>query len=209
MSDYPSRLYLTTAVLSKAAGPVARDAHQMRCMIGHLTGADHGAHEGDGERSLWCQPTPGVVIVQTRDTPVDWALAPGLATTTAHARVRTDYVIGDHVTMMLVAETDKTKNDRAPGERAILRRYRVPRTEPEIRDWVTERLGDAVSIVSLDIESMEPIRAAKKTGRFGVNRTAIHATGRVIDPVALVRHIEVGVGRGKAYGCGLLMVTAA
>lgn len=209
MSDVSSVLFLTTAVLSKAADPIVRDAHQMRCMIGHLTGADHDAHEGDGERALWCQPTPEVVIVQTRGAPVNWAMAPGLTTKTAHASVRTDYMIGDHVTMMLVAETDKTKNERAPGERAILRRYRAPRTEPEIRRWVTERIGDAVDIVNLNIESMDPIRAAKKTGRFGVGRTAIHATGRVTDPTALARHIEVGVGRGKAYGCGLLMVTAA
>ena len=39
-----------------------------------------------------------------------------------------------------------------------------------------------------------------------IGTTDLRGTGTVTDPAALVHALREGIGKGKAYGCGMLLI---
>ena len=87
----------------------------------------------------------------------------------------------------------------------------VPRTSPkDAADWLVSRAQNlGFSVVSVDIGAPNHHTFVKRDGNK-VSLSTVEFTGRlrVTDRDALLRTLVVGIGRGKAYGCGLLTLSA-
>jgi CRISPR system Cascade subunit CasE len=75
----------------------------------------------------------------------------------------------------------------------------------QISDWVTGRLGIAFD----DITVFTHDRTVVTSGKSPLQLDAIDGYAIVTDPAALEAFLREGVGRAKAYGCGLLTVARA
>lgn len=86
------------------------------------------------------------------------------------------------------------------------RSRRQPLPETEWENWLRRKLGDALNIHKVRADLLKPAIAYKHTDRIVHHR--VHFTGQatIKNHDTLASLIEHGVGRGKAYGCGLLLV---
>lgn len=158
----------------------------------------HGMVRGavpDGERYLWAQPLPSLVVVQA-DRQVrlpgtsEWASWP-VSTPAA----------GESVRLSLIASP--TRVITAGG-----RKRRVLLPEGEWPDWLRRKLGDAVAL-----DHVEAARLGGRHGRRGgagvtIGLAQFDATGTVTDSQALAALQHSGVGPHKGYGSGLLIVSS-
>lgn len=91
----------------------------------------------------------------------------------------------------------------------------VPLRGPAAEDWWI-RQADTAGLKPLTLHS-QPLDAARgvredRTGskqRIRHARTRFDGTAAIIDPGLLRTKITLGIGRGKAYGCGLLSIAPA
>jgi CRISPR system Cascade subunit CasE len=85
-----------------------------------------------------------------------------------------------------------------------VRRLRSGGTAPveDIDEWVAEKLNGAIR----DVTILNHLRSIVDSGRSSLQVDLIDGAGSVTDQHALSELIHGGVGRGKAYGCGLLLV---
>lgn len=74
----------------------------------------------------------------------------------------------------------------------------------EITEWVAAKVAPALG----DIEIMSHRRDKTRSGRHQIAIDTIDGVATVTDPNALCRLRLTGVGRSKAYGCGLLTTIA-
>lgn len=145
-------------------------------------------------RVLWCRPERGRVIVQS--TRLDLGRMPGLIKSASRAvPVRVDWPAGTRVRVSLIANTRRRHG-----------RQRQPVPDDELPAWLTERLP-MLGLDHVDAQPLPAIRALKQQHRITLARTAFCATGTVTGPTALHDIILSGLGGGKAYGCGMLLVT--
>lgn len=80
---------------------------------------------------------------------------------------------------------------------------RLPIPEPEIPEWLTgTTMGRGLSEITVDDLRVSVLRA----GRTPLRIARIDGTAVVRDQEALVALLGEGVGRARAYGCGLLSV---
>lgn len=96
-------------------------------------------------------------------------------------------------TVRTVNRTDADGNERK-------HRARIPEAELEV--WLRDRLAGAVALDG----HAAAVPADQRAGRAQLITTTFHARATVEDPERLREHIIGGVGRAKAYGCGLLSV---
>jgi CRISPR system Cascade subunit CasE len=81
-----------------------------------------------------------------------------------------------------------------------------PVPEDEVPTWLPSRLAPALN----DVEVARVDRVVKKhRGTRQLVVDTVDGTARVADTDALARLVVDGVGRAKAYGCGLLTIAAA
>ncbi|MGI5175324.1 type I-E CRISPR-associated protein Cas6/Cse3/CasE [Dactylosporangium sp. CA-152071] len=83
------------------------------------------------------------------------------------------------------------------------RRLAVP--DSELQGWLTARLESGLN----NVEILDAPVTVSRAGNHPLRVAHIAATATVHDSSALTELINNGVGRGKAYGCGLLTVLPA
>ncbi|MGW0734441.1 type I-E CRISPR-associated protein Cas6/Cse3/CasE [Streptomyces sp. NPDC002851] len=92
----------------------------------------------------------------------------------------------------------------------------VPLNGPAADEWWL-RQADASGLKPLTLHS-QPLEAAQgtrgprntdKRHRIRHARTRFDGTAAIVDPAQLRKKIIEGIGRGKAYGCGLLSIAPA
>ncbi|MBW8484438.1 type I-E CRISPR-associated protein Cas6/Cse3/CasE [Actinomadura parmotrematis] len=86
----------------------------------------------------------------------------------------------------------------------------VPLTGPDADDW-WRRQAEAAGLVlhSLTSTPLDSATGNRQGGRMTHVRTRFDGTATITDHQALLTRIRSGIGRGKAFGCGLLTVAPA
>lgn len=121
------------------------------------------------------------------------------------------YADGQDVRLLLRANTVRTINRTHAGE-VRTHRARVP--DVDLPGWFATRLADAVVIPKttvvlgdgseVEAADVKHVSGELRRGRAQLITTTFHARGRIVDAEALRHHVVDGVGRAKAYGCGML-----
>lgn len=150
-----------------------------------------------GERGLWAQPQPGILVVQ-HNQPVNWADADSFARRTHTVQVTTP-TDGQRIRYALIG--NPVKAQYVAGKRG------KPRALPpgEWSGWLEKRLSPALDLHTIDATLLPVAR-----GRYHARNTTHHRVmylgeATVTNSSALHNLQRDGVGRGKAYGCGLLI----
>ena len=73
-------------------------------------------------------------------------------------------------------------------------------------DWWTAKAATRGMQVASAVYEMQPNRRHPKSQLAGLRCLVIHGYGAVADSDLLRQSILAGIGRGKAYGCGLMTV---
>lgn len=79
----------------------------------------------------------------------------------------------------------------------------------EAAAWLTRKLDGVIAIDELSVEDMGDRRGKRQGMPLTLRWTAFYATGEVLDRGRLETLMRDGVGRAKAYGCGLLLAVSA
>lgn len=97
----------------------------------------------------------------------------------------------------------------ADGRRDRSRTKQTARVVPidELQDWLDSKIGAALSEIEIIGHYRDTTESGSRAGRYKIVVDTIDALARVADPVVLDRLRIEGVGREKAYGCGLLTLT--
>lgn len=160
-----------------------------------------GMHAGGG-RLLWSRPDAVVWLIQS-PTRVRLTGRETWVRSADTQPVRLDWDLGQRVCFGLVANPCVAR--RREGRSS----HRVPVTEAERDAWLVAALSPA-----LDVETADGRPLGTRTSRTGGNlaRHTLHCwsgTAAVKCPGTLAGMIVSGVGPGKAYGAGLLIVRDA
>lgn len=204
----------------------AQDMHRtvMSGFRGWGTDGDPDARAQMGVLSTWSVDLKAgvlVLVVQSR-VPGDWTGMPkGALTAKPHViTVDRTFSAGDALTFRTVVNPTYSRLSGPPGNRP--RGRRAPHTRPDhVRNWFLDRLqrpGEPAkspygvprigATAEPDALSVRMLPAASSAGPhegLRLARAEIRGTFTVTDPAALVEALTQGVGRGRAYGCGLLL----
>lgn len=94
----------------------------------------------------------------------------------------------------------RTVNRTVEG-RLVKKRHAIP--EEEVADWVRDKMAAA----GIDVVELSSLATSKEAfGDVPLNVVDVSGVGKVSDVVLLRNTIKTGIGRGKAYGCGMLSV---
>lgn len=187
-------MHLTTLTLQGRRVP--RNAHALHRAIAATCG---------GGRILWAHPQHARIVIRSAEPP-DWGAFPG-ATGAAAAPGVTTPTQGDTVSWALIANPSKAIPTPIGADGTRPRGRRVALPEDEVSDWARRKLADALDVTSLNADRLAPARGHKPDGtRITLARYALAGTATVADPEALAELQTRGVGAGKAFGCGLLIV---
>ncbi|BFO16736.1 hypothetical protein SHKM778_31240 [Streptomyces sp. KM77-8] len=98
----------------------------------------------------------------------------------------------------------------------------VPLNGPAADDWWQRQAGNAgLHVLTLRSQPVDaardrqhpagtaPADRAKKINRIHHHRVRFDGTATVTEPDLLRAAVQSGIGRGKAYGCGLLSIAPA
>lgn len=187
----------THAALLTPAAPT--DAHAMHRAV-------HAATRNSSNRVLWARPAPDRLVIRANGA-VDYSELPGAIPVSVASTVVPQ--AGEQTRWALVANPCRATGPRDPATgRLIGRSKRVPLPEPEWEPWVRRKLAAA-----LDVDQVEHTLLPGWTGRprdgrrpITLTRVAFAGTATVTNRDALARLLADGVGPGKAFGCGLLLV---
>lgn len=108
------------------------------------------------------------------------------------------YQAGQAVQIVLRANTVRTIN--RTGADGVERRHRARIPDHKLEAWLQDRLAPTVQLHL-------PARITPgqlRRGRAQLITTTFHATGTVHDPDRLAHLVRDGIGRARAYGCGML-----
>lgn len=186
-------MFLTTCTLTSSAARVARDSQAMHRTL---------KHDIPG-RFLWSLPEPRTLVMQ-HNKPVHWPkVMPGVISRTHTTEVSTPPT-GVPIQWALIANPTKSKS-RGEGVRG----KRVPLPPEEWKAWVARKLDGAINVRDVDATLM-PVARGKKPDRMVHHQRVLYTgTGTVANQTALAALQRDGIGAGKAYGCGLLIVQEA
>ena len=84
---------------------------------------------------------------------------------------------------------------------------RIPKATTEHRAWLATRLRDCATVLDFDSTPQRTLRFAHPRGTVTLARATISASVRVTDPTEFARLAKSGVGRGRAYGLGLMLTS--
>ncbi|MSS45313.1 type I-E CRISPR-associated protein Cas6/Cse3/CasE [Cutibacterium sp. WCA-380-WT-3A] len=153
-----------------------------------------------GGRILWAQRTPMHILVRhdayRPNADMSWIASAGVIAE-GHPSD------GDTIQLHLVA--CPCASVRTPGRS---RGVRTPITDHDGQiTWARQRFRDIIDCAAVDATPLRPVFGHKSSGLVTIRRVDYTVSGRVIDAAALERMVASGVGPGKAYGCGMVMVT--
>lgn len=179
-----------------------RDAHRIH--VGTVA-----LHDGAPRtpRMLWANPTRGVLVVQG-STPITAERCPWRHSHIGASQpVCADWQPGDVLKFSLIGNPVKSlRRDQCGGKVR-----RVPLTDPAQRDaWMHRQLGAFFADITADGQPLSPSISARPDGKRPVQTRHLWVgIATVADPAALRAAIIGGIGHGKAYGCGLMIVQSA
>ncbi|WP_150236420.1 type I-E CRISPR-associated protein Cas6/Cse3/CasE [Nocardiopsis quinghaiensis] len=77
--------------------------------------------------------------------------------------------------------------------------------------WARQAEASGLTVHSLDSQALDAARGERKEGRHKIRhaRTLFEGTAQINDADLLRERTIAGIGRGKAYGCGLLSLAPA
>ncbi|EEI77643.1 type I-E CRISPR-associated protein Cas6/Cse3/CasE [Corynebacterium striatum] len=156
-------------------------------------------HATDGKPVLWASPDTKHLVVR-HETPVDWikairgvTQAVTLPTQIPAASARINYaLIGNPILSQYQGPNKRGKKTPAPPEKW--------------NEWLQRRVGNALNLHSIDGTRLPPAKGKKPDMQTIHHRILFTGRATVKDQDALQTLMESGIGSGKAYGCGLLIV---
>lgn len=94
-----------------------------------------------------------------------------------------------------------------PTKQLMKERCRVPLIDEEqLIEWLKKKLENAVSLENAEIVEKRNLYF-QKGGKAGkIVTTSFSGQIRVNDPINMLTILEQGIGRAKAFGCGLMLV---
>jgi CRISPR-associated protein Cas6/Cse3/CasE subtype I-E len=164
----------------------------------------------DSEKALWAMPTRDLLVVQ-HNTFDHSRLPYGLVVEHTTAPVQTRHEAGVFVNVSLLGCPVKSTSRWKVGPDGQRTRRTTPtikvlRTDDDRAAWFTRKLGGALDRIAVTSEAM-PASVGRKEARLITHaRVAFSAVAVVRDPDMLEQHIRDGVGKGRAFGLGLLVV---
>lgn len=185
-------VHLTELRLNHAAGALLSDTQKVHRTIMWAVG-------GEG-RVLWAVPRRDLLIVQA-DRPARAADFDGVVIE-SHSIMKPLDMDGG-VRLSLIAHP--TTAERRDGRRGLVR----PLPMDEWESWFRRKLAPGVQVHDVAIQDLGPRTGIRHGGRVVHRWVGYSATGTVTDPAALREMLIGGIGRGKAYGCGLLLAVPA
>jgi hypothetical protein len=135
-----------------------------------------------GANILWAVQPDGFIV--TSDLP-----ATDAPTAASQREIRTDYAPDARVRFSTVLD-------------AVARVRGRDTAVTDVRGWTTDKLAPALT--DLDITGHGSVHLARRGTRLTHQHLA--GTASVVDPDALAVLLRAGVGRSKAFGCGMLRV---
>ncbi|AWB84799.1 type I-E CRISPR-associated protein Cas6/Cse3/CasE [Corynebacterium liangguodongii] len=185
-----AKTLITTCQLSCRARRLERDSQAMHRTLKHVIPGPH----------LWGVPEHGVLVVQHQE-PVHWPTAmPGVVDHSHTVEVTTP-ITGAPITWAIIANPT-----RAIAQGMGKRGKRVAVTPDGWKRWIGDRLEGAINIRDLDAAGLPVARGKRHEMRTTHHRVLYTGTGTVANQARLAELQATGIGRGKAYGCGLLIV---
>lgn len=183
---------ITTIRLTRRARGLARDSQAMHRTLAHVL---------DG-RGLWAMPDHRTLVIQ-HPQPVDWSThLPGVIAH-SHTIERRTHPAGTEVEWALIA--NPTAAIVPPGSPRGTRGKRRALPPEKWNSWVERKLTPALDLHSIDGAAL-PTAVGKRHGARTIHRRVLFTgLATVTDADALTGLQDHGVGRGKAYGCGLLI----
>lgn len=186
-------MQITTCTLTRRSRALSRDSQAAHRTLKHdIRG-----------RFLWALPEPRTLVVQHEEA-VHWPdVMPGVVARTHTTDVSTPPT-GVPIQWALIANPTKSVS-RGEGVRG----KRIPLPPEEWKAWVARKLNGAINLHAVDATLMSVARGQKPDRMTFHRRVLYTGTGTVANRAALARLQHDGVGPGKAYGCGLLIVQEA
>lgn len=151
---------------------------------------------------------PSTVLVQSRNEPI---------LVSEHARVIATKVFNpqpahkQYLSFVLVANPVKTILDQAErlNKKGDIKKCRVPLIKDDQQiEWLNGKLNGIARLDATKVHKLAPIFFYKQKEKCSGKLMPILFEGilQVIHPGTLVKVLEDGVGPGKAFGCGLMLV---
>jgi CRISPR system Cascade subunit CasE len=163
----------------------------------------------DQARSEWnvlfrVEPEARIILVQSDLLP-DWSRLPEgyleVAETKAIASLLSGLTLGQVLRFRLKA--NPTKRDKSTGKRIGLRR------PEEQESWLhRQSTRGGFEVLELRVGSTGGVtgRQKDKPSSIQIETALFEGLLRIMEPEALREMLRKGIGRGRAYGCGLLSV---
>lgn len=183
--------WLTEIRLTKRAKDLVRDSQAVHRTLAHAV----------GETALWALPTPGLLIVQA-SKPIRPDDMPGVIQMAAARPKPTRFGTGQTIEIAGIVNPTKAIAS-ARGTRG-----KITHLQPdEWAAWAERKLG-CITIRSLDMRHQGTHVGRRHGMQTRHMLVSMRAVGTVRDADALEQILVSGIGRGKAYGAGLIMAEA-
>lgn len=190
---------LTRLSLTKSGQQVSRqDWHEI--IVSVCTQPDEG-------RILWAWPAKDMILIQSGAAIYSESL-PGLVTESRHAPVITRFSTGTQVQLSTITTPVKSISRRQPdGTRKS--GITAPIAVSEYPQWLSSRLTDVLNTTNQITEPLRSVRVHKLNRTATFSACGYYVTGSVKNPDRLHSLIVSGIGDGRAYGLGLVLVGEA
>lgn len=202
MTDEPILTVIRLDPLNPSVQSDMRDVCRMHARVLSLLNLDPDQPKG---RELWATPRPDRLLVQYhRAADARW-LPDGYTVGHSVHQVRTAWECGDRVQWALIGCPIARRTTARPGGG---RTVQVRAVEPA--EWARARLS-GLALDGVRSGQCQVRGVGSHRGGHGITHRRAHLTGdaTVVDPEGVAAAIRGGVGRGRAHGCGLLMVGQA
>lgn len=198
-AESPPAPVLTVIRLDPRSREARADRHDLCRMHGRVVemlGLQPGEVKG---RELWASPSPERLLVQyERPVDVRW-LPDGYHVGHDVHEVRADWPAGARVRWAVIANPVHSRSHS--GRRGV-----IEPVDPQV--WARRRL-DALDLEDVVMHERHHATGRHRGGPVTHDRVRLTGVGTVLDPARLAGQIRSGVGRGRAFGCGLLLVAPA
>ena len=152
------------------------------------------------DRVLWARPSWSAVIVRSDGlrigSDISWLECVGMLDDPAPH-------VGDDIIVQVIA--CPTRSVRPAGAHCRGTRTPIP-VGDDSSAWIRRHLDQAMTIDTVEQRGMPTVWAHKPGTTATIRRIRFAVSGRVTDAGALKRLIDTGIGPGKAYGCGMVVI---
>ena len=196
-------MYLSKIVVS---GNACRNPYEMHRVLWKLFPEDADANRDYLFRVEQAERTFAEVLIQS-------VREPEISTPAAQIKAIREYSpvlrSGQRLRFLLVANPIKMINDENGRKNAAgePKKCRVPLVcEEDQRAWIERKLQGAVSLESLVIDPVFPLRFRKSRENHAgkIQPVSFQGVFSVKTPDVLMALIHTGIGPAKVFGCGLL-----